>query len=100
MPKKLAYSAWARMDMAWLPDEQKQALRHNWFSDSGKAKKYDLYKESAKFQGFDYDNPPESYWKQKEQGWHGIAGVFIGMLGVLGYFLAQMVGNSTGQGKR
>ena len=99
MTKRLAYAAWARMDMAWIPDDQKQALRHNWFSETGKARKYDLYRESAKFQGLDYDGPPESYWQLKKQSWHGVAGSLMGLSAAFLWFIVKIVAGSTGQSK-
>lgn len=95
--KKLPYSAWARMDMAWISDNEKQLYRHNWFSDSGKAKKYDLYREYAKLKGMDYDNPPDNYWEEKDRPWHGAAGAVMGLTGVLAWFLTQLIAGSTGQ---
>lgn len=100
MSKKLPYAVWAKMDMAWLGEDKLQSYRHNWFSDSGKAKKYDLYREYCKRKGLDYDSPPENYWAAKEQPWHSPAGVAIGLMGVLGWFLTALVAGSTGQRKR
>lgn len=98
--KKLPYAAWARIDMAFIPEDKQQAYRHNWFSDTGKAKKYDQYREYCKRKGYDYDNPPAKYWESKEEPWHSPAGVAIGLMGVLVWFLTALVAGSTGKRER
>lgn len=85
------------MDMAWIPDNEKQSYRHNWFSDTGKAKKYEQYTEYAKLHRLDYDNPPASYWELKKQPYDGVAGALLGLTGVFAWFLVKIVSGSTGQ---
>lgn len=97
--KRLPYAAWVRQQLDKMPEELRQAARAEYYSDSGKIAKWDLYKADCKAQKLDYDGPPEGYWEAKEEPWHKPAGYALGVVGVFTWFLGAIVLGALG-GKR
>jgi hypothetical protein len=97
MAKRLPYSAWARMQLEIYPEEVRQKYRASYFSDSWKIKQYDRYREDCKRRNLDFDMPPEGYWDTKKTSWDKPLSYAIGGMGVLTWFLASIVGGSTGR---
>lgn len=95
MAKRLPYSAWARLQLENYPEDQRQNLRSDYYSDRGKAEKYDTYKAHCKAQGFEWDAPNEEYWELKKRPWHTPAGVATGLAGVLVWLLLGLIGGTT-----
>lgn len=99
MPKKLAYSAWCRMELERVPEENRQDARPSYFSDSGKITKYDEYRTYCRTNRLDYDGPPEGYWESKEKPWHKPTGYLLGLASILAYFALLVIGGSTTKGR-
>lgn len=100
MAKTLPYSAWARLEIErhsetnQLSEEERQAIRGSYFSDRGKAERYDTYKAHCKANGFEWDAPNEEYWEMKKRPWHAPAGVASGIVGVMIWILLGLIGGT------
>lgn len=100
MAKRLPYAAWVRQQLERMPEELRQAARGEYYSDSGKIAKWELYKADCKQAGYEYDGPPDGYWEAKEEPWHKPAGYTMGALGVFLTFLGMIIIGSMGTGKQ
>jgi hypothetical protein len=100
MAKQLPYAAWVRQQLERLPEDQRQAARGAYYSESGRIAKWDVYKADCKAMGLGYDNPPEGYWESKEQPWHKAAGYAMGLVGLFLWVMAQIISGSTGMKRK
>ena len=94
---KFTYAAWAAMSLRDAGLENDQAAREIYWSKTGRIAKYDEYREYCKTERKQPDNPPEGYWESKEQPWHRPAGITIGLMGVLTWFVIGVIGGATGR---
>lgn len=79
--------------------ENDQQARENYWSKNARIYQYDAYRAYCKAENKQPDNPPEGYWESKEEPWHKPAGVGIGLLGILAWFLMGLVGGATGRSR-
>lgn len=97
--EKLTYAAWTAIQLRDAGKENDQDARAEYWSKSGRIEKYDEYLAYCKADKKQPDNPPEGYWESKEKPWHKPAGVTIGLMGVLVWFAAGLIGGATGRSR-
>lgn len=95
MAKRYAYAAWAREQLLQLAEEDREGARSSYFSDNGKAQRYDTYKAYCKAHGYEWDAPNEEYWELKKRPWHAPAGMAAGITGVMIWLLLGLIGGTT-----
>jgi hypothetical protein len=100
MKKKYPYARWVADKLRWYPKEKLQEMRGVYYSTSGKIAHYDEYAKWCRELGYDYDDSPEGYWDSKVRDWHNPLGILMGLSGILMWFVATIIGSSTGQIKR
>lgn len=100
MRKKYQYARWVSDKLNGVSNERKQEIRGAYYSNSGRVAHYDEYAKWCRDLGYDYDDSPEGYWESKTLEWHNPVGILMGLTGVLMWFIAMIVGGSTGQIKR
>ena len=98
--EKLTYAAWAAIELRDSGKESDQESRADYWSKSGRSEKYDAYVAYCKEERKQPDNPPEGYWESKEKPWHKPAGITMGLMGVLTWFVIGIIGGASGQSRR
>lgn len=100
MNKKYPYARWVSDKLKDATAERKQEIRGAHYSDSGRVAHYDEYARWCRQLGYDYDDSPEGYWDSKIKDWHQPTGILMAITGVFMWFIAMVIGGSTGQTKR
>ncbi len=97
MGDKVTYAAWVAMTLRDAGLESDPQARDSYWSNSGRINKYDEYRAYCKAEKRQPDDPPAGYWESKEKPWHKPAGITMGLMGVLIWFAAGVIGGTTGR---
>ena len=100
MSNRLPYAGWVAYTLREAGKENDQAERGKYFSNTGRIDNYDNYVAFCKSEKKQYDSPPDGYWESKEKPWHKPTGIAMGLTGILLWFIAGVIGGSTGQSRQ
>jgi hypothetical protein len=97
MRKRYPYARWVDDRIKHVPNEMLQEKRGAYYSNSGRIAHYDEYAKWCRLWGYEYDNAPDGYWDDKTKKWHTPAGVLMGSVGIMAWFLLSIIGGATGK---
>lgn len=92
---RLPYAAYVNEILNTYPDEQKQEVRKEFYSDHGRIVQYDKYVAEAKRRHKNYDSAPDGYYEYYSHAGHTVAAIAGGALAVFGWFAAAIIGGAS-----
>jgi hypothetical protein len=92
---KLAYAAWVKEELENYPEEDRQEVRYEYWSDHGRIVQYDKYVKEAKRRHKQYDPAPDGYYEYYSHFGHTATAVAGGAVAVLSWFLLGIIGGAS-----
>ena len=92
---KLAYAAWVNEELAQYPEEDRQEVRSQYWSEHSRIVQYDRYVKEAKRRYKTYDPQPDGYLEYYSHAGHTTALVLGGLMSVLSWFVMAIIGGAS-----
>lgn len=96
---RLSYAAWVNEMLQDKTKAEQEAIRDEYWSNYGRVVNYDEYVAICKIRRKEADSEPEGYWEWKDNSLYRTAGVLLGGVGVMAYFVGGLLGATTGRRK-
>lgn len=92
---RYAYAAYVNEILNQYPEEQRQEIRKDYWSEHARIVQYDKYVDEAKRRYKDYDSPPDGYYEYYSHFGHTASAIAGGALAVFSWFLLALVGGAS-----
>lgn len=96
---RLSYAQFVNEMLVDKTNEEKEAIRDEYWSNYGRVVNYDYYAEICKIRRKEADAPPEDYWEWKDNAAYKTAGYLLGGVGILTFFVGSLFGTTSGRRK-
>ena len=92
---RFAYAAYVNEILNTYPEEQRQEIRKDYWSEHSRIVQYDRYVAEAKRRHKQYDGPPDGYYEYYSHAGHTAAAIAGGALAVFSWFLLALIGGAS-----
>lgn len=92
---RLTYAAYVNEIINTYPEEVRQEIRRDYWSEHSRIVQYDKYVMEAKRRYKHYEGPPEGYYEYYSHAGHTALTIGGGLLAVFSWFLLALIGGAS-----